>query len=120
MTAVSTDFTASSDLFESDNLDEDPLFVSSTDFHLQAGSPLIDMGDSEAPSIGEVDIEGRVRIHGDAVDMGAYEYGSSMAGDGGDGDEGDTDGSSGGCSAGSFAPALLFLVAPLILLVRKR
>lgn len=119
---LSTDFTASSDLYESGNLDEDPLFVSSTDFHLQANSPVIDMGDSEARSIGEIDLEGKVRVHGDAVDMGAYEFGSSIAGDGDDddGDDDETGGSSGGCSVDSFAPALLLLVAPLSLLVRKR
>lgn len=114
---LSTDFTASSDLYESDNVDENPLFVSSTDFHLQADSPVIDLGDDGAPSIGEVDLDGKVRVHGDTVDMGAYEFGSSMAGDG---DEGDTGGSSGGCNTGSFLPSLLLLAAPLVLLRKKR
>ena len=60
------------------NLDEDPLFVSSTDLHLQSCSPAIDAGtDSGAPS---TDLNGNARPHdgdGDGTsttDLGAYEF----------------------------------------------
>jgi parallel beta-helix repeat protein len=64
------------------NIDADPLFVDSAggDYHLQDGSPCIDMGDNSAPELPEKDIDGDDRIidgndDGSAVvDMGADEY----------------------------------------------
>jgi len=54
----------------------DPLFVSSTDRHLRAGSPAIDSGTStQAPT---TDIEGAARPQGTAVDRGAYEAGGTL------------------------------------------
>jgi hypothetical protein len=51
----------------------DPRFVSSTDRHLQLGSPAIDSGTAnQAPA---VDIEGNARPQGLGVDRGAYEAG---------------------------------------------
>ncbi|MEW6607812.1 MAG: right-handed parallel beta-helix repeat-containing protein, partial [bacterium] len=63
------------------NLSADPLFISSSDFHLQATSPCIDAGSNTAPAIPSTDKDGKTRIvdgneDGIAtVDMGAYEYG---------------------------------------------
>jgi hypothetical protein len=56
------------------NLTNEPLFVNLTggDLHLQANSPCINAGlNSAAP--GPVDLDGRPRILGGTVDMGAYE-----------------------------------------------
>ncbi len=54
------------------NIDSDPLFVDSSDddFHLQAGSPCIDAGDTTAAP--PTDLDGNPRV-GEA-DMGAFEY----------------------------------------------
>jgi hypothetical protein len=51
----------------------DPLFVnaSAADFHLTTGSPARDTGDSQHTA--SIDIEGRPRPSGPAVDRGAYE-----------------------------------------------
>jgi len=59
----------------SGNISEDPLFVdySLSDYHLQAGSPCIDSGNN-AYVIGEVDLDGNMRIQNGFVDIGAYEY----------------------------------------------
>jgi len=62
------------------NLSADPGFAapawgSDGDFHLTAGSPLIDAGDpTGAPSI---DLEGLARPAGAAPDIGAHEYGAT-------------------------------------------
>lgn len=55
---------------------QDPLFVdvANADFHLLAGSPLINSGNDAAVSSGNTsDIEGNARIQKDNVDIGAYE-----------------------------------------------
>src|SRR5262249_12473277 len=49
-----------------------PGFVSPTDFHLAAGSPLINAGDPAAA--GGVDLDGAPRIAGGRRDMGAYKF----------------------------------------------
>jgi hypothetical protein len=56
----------------------DPLFVSASDFRLQAGSPCINTGTNGAWVIGKRDLDGNPRIWplDGTVDMGAYEYGS--------------------------------------------
>ncbi len=58
------------------NLKDDPLFVDADngDFHLTDGSPLIDMGNLNAPKLPEMDFEGYARVIGDAPDIGAYEF----------------------------------------------
>lgn len=52
-----------------------PMFVSSTDFHLQQTSPAINSGNNtDVPSDITIDLDGNQRIFGARVDMGAYEY----------------------------------------------
>ncbi|MDD5676700.1 MAG: choice-of-anchor Q domain-containing protein [Kiritimatiellae bacterium] len=60
------------------SITNDPLFVSSTDFHLQTNSPCINAGTNGAWTAGATDLDGNPRVwqQGGAVDMGAYEYGS--------------------------------------------
>ena len=57
------------------NIDGDPLFVNAAtnNFRLQANSPCIDAGTNEFV-VGTVDLDGKARIVGGRVDMGAYEY----------------------------------------------
>jgi hypothetical protein len=55
------------------NVSVDPGFVSSTDLHLKATSPLRDIG-VEDPLSAPVDLEGSPRKDGTGVDLGAYEY----------------------------------------------
>lgn len=62
------------------NISADPLFVSSSDFHLLGNSPAIDAGDNSAPNLPAQDFDGNPRIvDGNftgtpIVDMGAYEF----------------------------------------------
>lgn len=56
------------ELVNIDNLQVNPLFVSSTDFNLQSGSPAIDAG----YEMGEV-------FSGSATDIGLYEYASTLS-----------------------------------------
>jgi hypothetical protein len=59
------------------NIDTDPLFVdpASGDYHLQAGSRCIDAGDPNyIAGPNETDLDGRARIIGGRIDMGAYEF----------------------------------------------
>lgn len=115
---LSTDFSGGgSYLYEDLNVNVDPLFVSASDFHLQGSSPVIDAGDSLAPSIPEIDLDENARVYGGAVDMGAYEYGSSSSDDS---TTTTSSGSGGGCNTGSFVPSILLLLAPLFILARKR
>ncbi len=57
------------------NLAGNPLFANfaGSDFSLQAGSPLIDRGDSGAVTAGELDLAGNPRVSGAAPDIGAFE-----------------------------------------------
>lgn len=50
----------------------DPVFTSSTDFHLLAASPAIDAGTDASATTSE-DLEGNARPEGAAYDMGSYE-----------------------------------------------
>ena len=61
--------------------DSDPQFANSSigDFQLTTGSPAIDMGDNTYV-VGTTDLLGNQRIFNSAVDMGAYEFGSSVLG----------------------------------------
>ena len=51
-----------------------PMFVSNTDFHLQAGSPCIDNGSATYARANDFDLDGNPRIRYGHVDIGAYEY----------------------------------------------
>ncbi|GMX66785.1 right-handed parallel beta-helix repeat-containing protein [Paenibacillus elgii] len=53
----------------------DPKFVniSLNDFHLQPTSPAIDAGSTDNAIIGEYDLDGKGRVQGTAVNIGAYE-----------------------------------------------
>ncbi len=53
-----------------------PLLVDpdNDDFHLSAGSPMIDAGYPSTPDLPDFDIEGTPRVLGASVDIGAYEY----------------------------------------------
>jgi hypothetical protein len=55
------------------NVDVDPGFVSDTDAHLRADSPVIDLAGTSSAS-GGLDLDGNPRLAGAAQDMGAYEY----------------------------------------------
>jgi hypothetical protein len=46
---------------------------------LLPGSPAIDAGDSSAPGLPATDQRGLARIVGNAVDIGAYEFGATPA-----------------------------------------
>jgi hypothetical protein len=60
----------------SGNVSVDPKFVSATDFHLQASSPLLGAGTlTPAGNLPTIDIEGHPRSYNNLVDMGAYERG---------------------------------------------
>jgi predicted outer membrane repeat protein len=62
------------------NINALPLFVNTAqqDFHLTANSPCIDTGSNAAPYLPLQDMDGNARINGAAVDMGAYEYSSTI------------------------------------------
>jgi hypothetical protein len=56
------------------NISVNPNVLSSSNFHLQFGSPVIDAGDSFAPGLPSTDFDGFPRIQGAAVDIGVYEF----------------------------------------------
>lgn len=62
------------------NISTNPMFVGKTNFHLKAGSAVIDAGDNSAPDLPPLDLGGKPRIvdgNGGGIaiiDMGAYEY----------------------------------------------
>jgi len=55
-----------------------PMFISLTDFTLQAGSPAKDTGNNSYVTTTS-DLLGNQRIFNTTVDMGAYEYGSTLS-----------------------------------------
>jgi parallel beta helix pectate lyase-like protein len=54
------------------NISEDPLFVGTGDYHLNAGSACIDTGTSVGAP--DIDIDGEIRPYGSGYDMGSDEY----------------------------------------------
>lgn len=114
LSVISHDLSEGSDIWETANINEDPLFVSSMDYRLQGVSPVIDMGNNNAPSLPEFDLDGNARIKGDAVDMGAYEYSSDT------GDDDDIFGSSSGCGISALPAMGLLLLMPLMLVLKRR
>src|SRR5260370_2792973 len=56
------------------NISVDPHVLSTTNYHLQTGSQVIDAGDSSAPGLPSTDFDGFPRVRGGAVDTGAYEF----------------------------------------------
>lgn len=60
----------------SESIDQDPLFLDpdNGDFHLQAGSPCIDTGTDDVPSLPSTDFEGDPRVVGTMPDMGVDEF----------------------------------------------
>jgi parallel beta-helix repeat protein len=60
------------------NITNAPLFVSSTDLHLQPGSPCINAGrNTDVTENSQFDLDGNLRIAGGVVDIGAYEFQSA-------------------------------------------
>ena len=64
---------------DSDAKTGNPLFVAAgSDFHLTSGSAAINAcAPTFIPAAGELDLDGNAREAGSAVDIGAYEFGSS-------------------------------------------
>lgn len=56
------------------NIAVNPTFAYPGDYRLGAGSPCIDTGDDTFAPAGGLDLDGKARILGAHVDMGAYEY----------------------------------------------
>jgi hypothetical protein len=67
--------------YKIDTSNTNPMFVdaSNNDFTLQSGSPAINSGDnSKIPAGVTTDLLGNNRIHNTTVDMGPYEFGSTL------------------------------------------
>ena len=62
-------------LVNTGQITSDPLFRSTTDFHLQAGSPAIDAGLDVSATTGGLDFHGASR-YGATYDIGAFEWGA--------------------------------------------
>ncbi len=69
------------------NISVDPQFISAaTDFHLQSGSPVIDVGTNSAANLPQNDFDGNARIWDgnndciSTIDLGAYELHPIMSG----------------------------------------
>lgn len=62
------------------NISADPLFANRTtgDYHVLAASPCINAGDDSVVHSGDTDLDGKPRIIGAHVDMGAYEFGTGF------------------------------------------
>lgn len=78
-TGASVQGSCSQAVGSSGNISADPLFVSSSDFHLTTTSPAVDAGNSSAPSLPATDLDGNPRICGTAVDIGVYELQRPLA-----------------------------------------
>lgn len=65
-------------LVVSDKSNTDPLFAGAGDYHVQPGSPCVDMG-VDMGNLPALDLDDNARVQGTAVDIGAYEspYSSS-------------------------------------------
>jgi hypothetical protein len=63
------------------SITNDPQFVGSGDYRLQAGSPCINVGTNGAWTVGAKDLDGKDRIYpvGGTVDMGAYEWSPALS-----------------------------------------
>jgi hypothetical protein len=74
--SVTCDLTGITNLNAGGNLLLDPLLVDPAggNFNLAANSPVINQGDSAAPSLPATDHDGNPRISGGQVDMGALEF----------------------------------------------
>ena len=56
------------------NMSIDPKLSISKEYQLTGGSPAIDMGDFDTSGVSEFDLNGKVRIRGRCIDIGAYEH----------------------------------------------
>jgi parallel beta-helix repeat protein len=64
----------------SNNIDGNPSFKNTVDYHLSFGSPCIDAGDPAGTYTGQKDIDGEARVLNGRVDIGADEYGGGQGG----------------------------------------
>jgi hypothetical protein len=58
---------------QSNNINQDPLFIGGDNYHLESNSPCRDAGRALAPELPATDYDGDARIFGGAPDMGADE-----------------------------------------------
>jgi hypothetical protein len=67
---------------ENGNISASPMFINakSANYQLQGNSPVINAGTDSAPDLPKKDFAGHPRIVGGIIDMGAYEYQSTEAG----------------------------------------
>lgn len=67
------------------NIGTDPGFAAAGDYRLRAGSPCLDSGLAKGWMAADADLDGRPRLLGVGVDMGAYEWQAAPGGTGGGG-----------------------------------